>query len=380
VDTSAERPVDPPLALAGKRVAHFGGFPPEPRNAQMRRALEAAGAQVFTITEGSRWARVRQLRDLRPDLVVVGWPGSAWVGLARFACLGRGTPVVLDHLTSSWETSVVDRGVVPRRSLRAVYLRVKERIALHLACVVVVDTQANADFLADEFGIDRAKCIRVWVGADETVWAPCPATHAGGDFVVVHLASYIPLHGMEFVVEAAALTAAQDLSIRFVLIGNGQTFPQTARRARQLGLDNVEFVDTVAPAEARARCCAADLCLGVFGTTDKADRVIPNKVYDALAIGRPVLTGDTAALREVFTPGVDVLAVPAGDARAIADSILWARAHPEDLRAVTEAGAALYARRFEIAVISRDLAEAFVRVLESGPRSFSAAVWRRPER
>ena len=68
-------------------------------------------------------------------------------------------------------------------------------------------------------------------------------------------------------------------------------------------------------------CSAADVCLGVFGTSDKAARVVPNKVYDALAAGRPLVTADSPAARELLGDGRDALLVPAGDGGALAAAL-----------------------------------------------------------
>ena len=54
----------------------------------------------------------------------------------------------------------------------------------------------------------------------------------------------------------------------------------------------------------------ADACLGIFGTSPKARAVIPNKVYDALACARPVITADTPAIAELLRPDVEVMVWP----------------------------------------------------------------------
>jgi glycosyltransferase involved in cell wall biosynthesis len=121
------------------------------------------------------------------------------------------------------------------------------------------------------------------------------------------------------VLEAAG--ALSDAPLRFVLIGEGQL----SRRLRELvsgaELDNVELAGTLPPWELRDRVVRSDVCLGVFGTSGKASRVVPNKVYDALAAGRPVVTQDSPAARELLTDGGDALLVPAGDAGALAAAL-----------------------------------------------------------
>jgi glycosyltransferase involved in cell wall biosynthesis len=74
---------------------------------------------------------------------------------------------------------------------------------------------------------------------------------------------------------------------------------------------------------------AHHLALGIFGTTPKAGRVIPSKVYDICAAGAAFVTADTPAIREVFTHLENAFLVPAGSPRHLADAILRLKSDPE---------------------------------------------------
>jgi glycosyltransferase involved in cell wall biosynthesis len=109
------------------------------------------------------------------------------------------------------------------------------------------------------------------------------------------------------------------------------------------------------------------LGLGIFGTSDKAGRVIPNKVFEALAMKLPLITGDSPAIRELLTDGENVLLVPRGDAQALANRILWAREHYAQVREIAERGYKLFHRDASPAAVSETIRVELDQLLHHSP-------------
>ena len=109
----------------------------------------------------------------------------------------------------------------------------------------------------------------------------------------------------------------------------------------------------------------ADLALGIFGTTAKAGRVVPHKVFQSLAGGVPTITRRSRAVAEFFREGEHVVLVPPGDPAALARAIETLASDPARRDALGRAGreAALAAGSPER--IGALLAEAVSRARES---------------
>ena len=335
------------------RVAYFGTYERRyPRNAQVISALRRAGVEVVEhhepVWEGQeqKWQlgvgalprlAAAELRLLRAraeevDAVVVGYPGHFDLPAARrFA---RGKPVVFNPLVSLSDTIVADRGRFRAGSLPARLLEAVDRRALRAADLVVADTRAHADFLATLAGLRREQVAVCFVGAEERLFGPPWAPEE--PLTAVFVGKLIPLHGLETILEAARL--APEVPVR--VIGSGQLAPLLDDRP-----DNVEWVPWVdyecIAGELRRAACA----LGIFGTSEKALRVIPNKAYQALACGVPLVTADTEGARELLTDGVDSVLVPPGDAEALAAALRLLTSDRELAGRIARHGLETYRRR-----------------------------------
>ena len=145
--------------------------------------------------------------------------------------------------------------------------------------LVVADTEAHAAFFRRAFGLAEERVAVALVGADEPLFRP--GWHPPEPFHVLFVAKLIPLHGLETILAAAA----QVPEVRFRVVGDGQLAGLLDRRPA-----NVEHVPWIPYEELPDAYRAAGCALGIFGTGDKAARVIPNKVFQALACARPVVT------------------------------------------------------------------------------------------
>ncbi|MGO1509099.1 MAG: glycosyltransferase family 4 protein [Actinomycetaceae bacterium] len=282
--------------------------------------------------------------DRRPDVVVVGYLGHFDVLLAR--ALFPSSTIVLDHLIFA-ATTAADRGVDDR--VRGTALRTLDRLATGAADVVVVDTEEHAALAAPAV---RERTVVVPVGAPEA-WSDAGRRRADADAgassdgsagrradagasartpSAIFYGLFTPLQGTVTLARALAELHARGVPLDVTLVGTGQDHDEVRRILD--GVDGITWLDWVAPGELPDLVAAHDVGLGIFGDTDKALKVVPNKVYQSLAAGCAVVTSDTPPQRRALDG--DALLVPPGDAAALTDALEGLLADPAavaDLRA-----------------------------------------------
>lgn len=148
--------------------------------------------------------------------------------------------------------------------------------------------------------------------------------------VILFWGNFIPLQGIQYVVKAAKILE-QHQDVEFKIIGNGQTYPEIMGLVKSLDVKNIFFVNKMTQEEIVNHIRSSDVCLGIFGDTDKTQRVIPNKVYEAIAMKKAVISGDTPAIRELFRDRENILLCKVADSDDLAVKILELKEDP-DLR------------------------------------------------
>ena len=302
--------------LAGARARRRDPAVTDPAVAD-REAVDPEGVDVEGV----------DAKGVHPEVVVVGYLGHADVHLAR--ALFRRSTIVLDHLVGLADT-VGDRqlgGSLTQRGLGLV-----DAAALRAADLVVVDTPEQAAALPAGA---RSRAVVVPVGAGPAWYAaaeraaasatlcmespvghPDSYTSSGGraSLRVVFFGLFTPLQGTATIARAIALL--HDEQVEFTIVGTGQDHAE----ARRIVGPNprVRWIDWVPGDELPALVAGHDVCLGIFGVGPKAQRVVPTKVYQGLAAGCAVVTGDTPAAAVI---GDGVVRVPCGDPEALAASL-----------------------------------------------------------
>lgn len=251
------------------------------------------------------------------DAMFVAYPGFQSVILAKFL---TSKPIIFDAFVSMYDSMVLDRKSVSRKSLKAKYFWWLDKLSITAADLVLTDTNEHKKYLAIEFSIKDNKIKRIFLGADTSVFFPGEKVVKNDKFKVLFYGTYIPLQGIEYIVRSAKILEREP-DIEFELIGNGQEKNNILKLAKELKIKNIDFKNNVSLNELAEKISQADVCLGIFGNTEKAKRVIPNKVYECVAMNRPVITADTQAVRELFSDS-ELFLVDISDPRKIAEAII----------------------------------------------------------
>jgi glycosyltransferase involved in cell wall biosynthesis len=344
-------------------ICFFGMYKPDySRNRVLREGFERLGHTVIECraTRKSRGAfylgkylelfqKGRRARREKIDLVIVCFPGQRMVWLAR---LLFGRKVVWDAFLSSYDTNVFDRKFYAPYTINAKRDWLIEWVATKLASRILLDTHAHIEYFVKTFNAAKEKFVRVWIGADDAIFHPVPLEEPA-TFTASFHGTYIPLQGLRYIVEAADLL--RDEAIEFRVAGDGQESPMIKAMVEERGLTRFHMLGPQ-PIEAIPPLLAsAHLSLGIFGDTEKTQRVIPNKVYEAMAVGRPIVTADTPALRELMPNAREVCAIPAADPKALATAILRLRDAPEERARLAREARALFVAELLPEKIAADL-------------------------
>lgn len=238
------------------------------------------------------------------DVVYLPYP-APFTGWWLAAIPQRWRPCcVADAYVSLWDSMFRDRGGGNLKGWKSRVVHGFERRALHAMELILVDTEANEQQIAIDFALPQSKVKSVPLAIPELEHALRidAVDEQSRPLRVLFVGTLAPLHGIDVVLGAAA-RLADDARVEFRLVGDGQQGPLVERFVGDHELGNFTWVRQWQSLEAIAgEISSADVCLGVFSGEGKASRVLPFKLYYALAAGKAVITQKPYSLPRGIPP------------------------------------------------------------------------------
>ncbi|MBI4130386.1 glycosyltransferase family 4 protein [Candidatus Roizmanbacteria bacterium] len=290
------------------------------------------------------------------DVIFVGFPGHLDVPLAYIVSRMFRKPLIFDPVVPLATAFVEDVGALPKQSMKIKIIKYIEQFVLSLSDSILVDTKVLKQFFSDEYHIPLKKLHVVPLGADEHIYHYKPHETIDDTVRVVYYGLYNPIHGVEYILDAANYCRT-DPRIRFLMVGNGKLYPVMKEKATKEHLTNVEFYPNVTEKNALPLLQSADIFLGFIRSMPAVERFIPNKVFQGIALGKAVITADSASIRGEFTDKNNIYLIPQGNAKELAVAIKTLKQNEKLREQIAANGYKLFRERFSSHAIGKQLAQ-----------------------
>ncbi|HSX32661.1 MAG TPA: glycosyltransferase [Candidatus Saccharimonadales bacterium] len=281
---------------------------------------------------------------VQPDAWVITFRGYEMLPLVLLI-KGR-KPLIFDEMINAaeylHEHKVIKQGSFLDKVFGVFYGTLLKRCRFILA-----DTDAHADLSAELSKVDRKRYVTVPIGTEEALFYPdhTAAPNQPGKFEVFYYGVMTKLHGLDTFLEAAAMLASHpDIVFR---VGGDKGKSKAKVEAAVTNGAHITYHDWFEYKQELPRLIRGSQLMvgGPFGGSAQAQFVITTKTFQGLACEVPVLIGRNK-VNDAFVDIHNSLVVPQGNAKAIAEAILWAYLHPKQLHNVAKAGRQLYEQEF----------------------------------
>lgn len=313
------------------------------------------------------WRLLSKYRQMGAyDVLFVGYPGHFDVYLARLLSWLRRKPLVWDILMSLYLIAA-ERHLEQKSRFTVEAIRWIEKTACRLPDRLIMDTQAYVRWMGENYAVPPERFRMIPLGADERFFRPFqvqPGNPSDHKFLVIYYGTFIPNHGLPYVVEAAR-RLQNDPDIHFEFIGSGPDQKKVHALAKELGLQNITFFSWLEKDVLAQRLAQADVILGTFGVTVQSVITVQNKIYEGMAMSKPVLTGDSPAVREALVHGEHVYLVERTNPEAIVQAIQQLKAQPALRQRLSRTGRQFFCDHYTTQKLGADLRTYFIELIQS---------------
>lgn len=340
--------------FAGATV-HRTWIYPAANKGKVRRSLNYLSFMLSAAVSGS-------VRVPRPDVVVATSPQLLCAAAGDLLARRFRAPLVME-VRDLWPESLVAVGVSGRRSP---LVRNLERLARALyrgASHLVTITAAQREAIV-RCGIAPERVSVIPNGVDGAFLKEWPE-RGEGPFTVTYIGTLGMAHKLETLLEAAE-RLRDEPGIRFRIVGEGARREALEASAKARGLTQVEFVGQQPREEVPRWIAESDVCLVLLRRTPVFLTVVPSKMLEIMAVGRPMVLGVEGEARALLERAGAGIAIPPEDAGELAAAILRLRADAELRQRLGASGRAFVQQEYRREVLAARYLELLGRVCRDG--------------
>ena len=228
----------------------------------------------------------------KPDVVVATSPQFFCAVAGYLVSLIKKRPFVFE-LRDIWPESIVTVGAC-RPGWHIMALRWLERLLYQKAAAIIAVTEAFRDYLID-LNLPPSKINVIKNSVDLKFFVPGPApeklklelgTH--GKLIIAYIGTVGLAHAVDKIVELAGRFGSNP-KILFIIVGEGAEKKRIQGLVANNGLDNIKVLPGVSKEQVRDYYAISDLNLVTLRNTPLFRKVIPSKIFEIMAMARPIL-------------------------------------------------------------------------------------------
>lgn len=296
------------------------------------------------------------------DCVYIGYPGHESIYFAYFLRIlslklfNRKIPIIFNPYTSLIDSVTMDYRKLKKKSFLAKFYYLIEWIAFHLSDFIISQSNMEKYRFCQLFHINPKKIFRIFLGVNEVLFYPQKYKGFKDKFVIGFNGNYIPLHGIEYIIKSAKRIEQYTKDIIFEIVGGTKPeIYENKKIVKKLGIATIKFIPHIPINKISQTIAKSDIQLGVFGSTPKTKRVIPNKVYTALAMRKPIITANTKAINELLTHKKNCYLCKTADPDSLANAIITLYENEKLRNEIALNGYELFQKKLNSAKLSKKL-------------------------
>ena len=315
-----------------------------PQDQHLIQGLTELGHTVVEICEKGPSARFRLQKRIRTETVpyeaiIIGFTSPLFVMYTRIA-----NPRVKIFFNATLPQ--IEANIISRREYGFLFYKVIKSwlvdfLSFHLSSKVLLESQAQIDFVHRMFFVSKKKLILSYSGVNEKEFFFDPSIQKNKQFTVLFRGRFLPESGILTVIRAAKIL--EDSGIQFLIIGHGFMYKEFNKLMSELSPKNIRHIhDRLDIGELRNLMLSSHISLGQLANHPRLKRTLPCKLFESLALKLPYLTARNKAVFEVLSEDKTCFAVKPGNEQDLAEKIIFIKNNPHILSPVADDGYDLY--------------------------------------